>query len=58
MKIEHIALWTRNLETLKQFYVKYFHGIAGEKYHDKTTGFESYFVSFSFGTKLEIMQSN
>ncbi|MBA5770552.1 glyoxalase/bleomycin resistance/extradiol dioxygenase family protein, partial [Escherichia coli] len=24
MKIEHVALWTTNLEQMKQFYVTYF----------------------------------
>jgi len=56
MKIEHIALWTKNLESMKQFYVDYFDGLAEAKYHNKETDFESYFISFSAGARLEIMQ--
>lgn len=56
MKIEHIALWTKNLESMKQFYIDYFDGVAISKYHNKNTNFESYFISFSTGARLEIMQ--
>jgi catechol 2,3-dioxygenase-like lactoylglutathione lyase family enzyme len=32
MQIEHVALWTDDLERLKEFYVRYFGARAGEKY--------------------------
>src|SRR5665648_689994 len=35
MRIEHVAIWTGDLERLKKFYTKYFNCIAGEKYHNK-----------------------
>jgi lactoylglutathione lyase len=56
MKIEHIAIWTENLESLKQFYVKYFHVSCGEKYINPKKNFESYFLSFEDGCRLELMQ--
>jgi len=56
MRIHHIAIWTHNLETLKDFYQTFFDGQIGTKYHNPTTGFESYFVSFDSGPSLEIMQ--
>lgn len=56
MKIEHIAIWTNDIERLKDFYVKYFNAKAGEKYINKTKNFESYFLSFDEGCRLEIMQ--
>lgn len=56
MKIEHIAIWTKDIEKLKDFYVKYFDGIAGEKYVNEKKHFESYFISFKAGARLEIMQ--
>ncbi|HLN55603.1 MAG TPA: VOC family protein [Bacteroidales bacterium] len=56
MTLDHIAIWTRNLEQLKDFYVKFFDGSANEKYVNRETGFESYFVSFGSGSRLEIMQ--
>lgn len=57
MKIEHIALWTTNLERIKEFYEKYFGGKSGERYHNENTGFESYFITFDSGARLEIMTS-
>lgn len=56
MRIEHIAIWTQNLEELKNFYVNYFGGICGEKYVNSKKGFESYFISFENGARLELMQ--
>lgn len=56
MKIEHIAIWTKDIERLKKFYVDYFDGIAGDKYTNSSKNFESYFISFQSGARLEIMQ--
>lgn len=53
--IEHIAIWTNRLEELKDYYITYFDGISNEKYHNKTNQFQSYFISFSFGARLELM---
>ena len=56
MQIEHIAIWTDNLEELKEFYVNYFDGQAGEKYYNPKKEFESYFIEFESGARLEIMR--
>lgn len=56
MKIEHIALWTKNLEKMKSFYEQYFDAKAGEKYSNPKKQFESYFLSFESGSRLELMQ--
>ncbi len=56
MIIDHVAIWTTQLEKLKDFYVKYFNGRANEKYLNKERHFESYFVAFDSGTRLELMQ--
>lgn len=56
MRIEHIAIWTQNLEKLKDFYVNFFDGICGEKYINSKKGFESYFIKFEDGARLELMQ--
>ena len=56
MKIEHIAIWTSDLERLKDFYTQYFQASAGQKYHNPKTGFQSYFLTFASGARLEIMQ--
>jgi lactoylglutathione lyase len=55
MKIEHIALWTNQLELLKDFYTTYFGGKAGNKYINEKKAFTSYFISFASGARLEIM---
>jgi len=56
MHIEHIALWTANLEELKAFYETYFQARAGEKYANPAKGFESYFLTFVSGARLELMR--
>ena len=61
MRIEHVAVWTNQLETMKDFYVKYFGGVAGEKYvskEHKGGRFESYFLTMGTGARLEIMQES
>lgn len=55
MKIEHIAIWTNKLEELKEFYCKYFGGTSNDKYTNTKKGFESYFITFDEGARLEIM---
>lgn len=56
MKIEHIAIWTNNLEEMKDFYTRFFHGKANEKYVNQKKHFESYFIQFESGTRLELMR--
>jgi lactoylglutathione lyase len=56
MVIDHVAIWTTQLEKLKDYYAKYFNGRPNKKYLNKDRHFESYFVSFDSGTRLELMQ--
>ena len=55
MKLDHIAILTGNIEILKDYYVKYFNGIPGEKYTNPRTLFQSYFITFDSGARLEVM---
>lgn len=55
MRIEHIAVYVNNLEGAKEFFEKYFNAVSGEMYHNQNTGFQSYFLSFESGSRLEIM---
>lgn len=55
MKIEHIALYVNDLEKAKDFFVTYFDACSNEGYHNPTTDFYSYFLSFSDGSRLELM---
>ena len=56
MRIVHIAVWTRDLETMRVFYERYFGGRSGEKYVNRAKGFESYTVRLG-DTALELMRS-
>ena len=58
MKIAHVALWVRSLEREKTFYETYFDGKTGDKYINKKKGFESYFIAFDDGMRLELMKRN
>jgi lactoylglutathione lyase len=57
MKIDHVAIWTKHLEELKDFYVRHFCGRANKKYINRKTHFESYFLTFDSGSSLELMTS-
>lgn len=56
MKIEHIAMYVNDLESARDFFLKYFSGKSNSGYHNKETDFRSYFISFDDGTRLEIMK--
>ena len=55
MRIEHIAIWTTNLARCKHFYTSYFGATAGPDYINPAKGFESCFISFADGARLEAM---
>ncbi len=55
MILEHVAIWTTDIDLLKDYYVKYFQGVPNAKYTNETTGFQSYFLNFASGARLEIM---
>ena len=56
MHIEHVGLWTDNLERLKSFYETYFGASAGDRYVNPRKQFESYFLTFASGARLELMR--
>ncbi len=55
MNIDHVAMYVNDLEKAKEFFITYFYTSSNELYHNKTTGFCSYFLTFDNGTRLEIM---
>ncbi len=55
MTLEHVAIWTNDLEKLKAYYQRYFGGVANTKYRNETKQFESYFLTFASGARLELM---
>jgi lactoylglutathione lyase len=55
MTLEHVAIWTSQLEVLKDFYTRFFDGVANQKYINPKKKFESYFLHFASGARLELM---
>ena len=57
MRIDHAALFCRDLEQLRQFFINYFDARSNEQYHNSRTGLRTYILSFTEGsTRLELMQ--
>jgi len=54
-KIKHIAIWVNDIEQMKDFYINNFKATAGKKYYNRKKGFQSYFLSLSSGTQIELM---
>ena len=55
MRIEHVAVWTHDLERLRAFYERWLGGKAGERYERPETSYASYFLEFDGGGRLELM---
>ena len=55
MRIEHVAMYVKDLEAARDFFVKYLDGRSNGGYHNPNTGFRSYFISFDGGARLELM---
>lgn len=56
MRIDHLAIWVRDLERMRTFYETYFEATANQKYTNVAKQFSSYFLSFATDCRLEIMQ--
>jgi lactoylglutathione lyase len=57
IRIEHVSMWSEDIERLAAFYVHYFGATVGDKYTNPKKGFESYFLSFAGGARLELMST-
>ena len=55
MRLEHVALYVDDLEAMRAFYCDYLGATANTKYPNQKTGFQSYFLSFESGARVEIM---
>ena len=55
MTLEHVAIWTTQLEELKNYYIRYFDASSNVKYINPAKKFESYFLHFASGARLELM---
>ncbi len=55
MKIEHVAIWAKDIDKVCEFYHKYFGGVVHPLYHNPTKQFTSRFITFDDGARLEVM---
>lgn len=55
MKIEHIAIYVKDLESSRNFFQQFFGGISNDGYHNPNTGLRTYFLTFEDGARLELM---
>lgn len=55
VRLEHVALWVRDLDAVAAFYARYFDARVGARYENPRKGFQSRFVEFGSGARLEIM---
>lgn len=56
MRIEHIAIWTHDLEGMRNFYTHYFAAMSGSCYYNHSKEFRSYFLSFEGECRIELME--
>ena len=57
MEIEHVAMYVNDLEATRAFFVDYLGAVSSNGNHNPKTDFQSYFLSFDSGARLEIMHS-
>ncbi len=55
MKLDHLAMYVEDLEGAKEFFIRFFAAETNEEYYNPQTGLRTYFLSFSGGSRLEIM---
>jgi len=55
VRIEHVALWVRDLDAMREFYERQLGARSGPRYTNVATGFVSCFVSYGEGPRIELM---
>jgi lactoylglutathione lyase len=55
VRVDHVALWVRDLERARAFYVERLGGRSGPLYQNPRSGLRSYFVWFGEGARIELM---
>ena len=46
----------KDLEVMREFYIKYFSAVSNDGYYNSGTGFRSYFLTFEDGVRMELMR--
>ena len=54
-RLEHVALWVRDIDAVAAFYARYFQARIGPRYENPRKGFQSRFLEFAPGARLEVM---
>jgi lactoylglutathione lyase len=54
-RIEHVAMWVRDLDLVCSFYADHFGAVAGGRYENIAKGFASRFLTFESGARIEVM---
>ena len=57
VRIEHIAVWVDDLDALGAFYARAFGARVGPRYVNAAKGFESCFLTFDSGARIELMKT-
>jgi lactoylglutathione lyase len=55
VRIDHVAVWVRDLDRARAFYVGRLGGTGGPYYENPVTGLRTCFVTFGDGARLELM---
>lgn len=55
MRIDHTALYVKDLEGAKAFFETYLGAVSNQGYYNPHTHFRSYFLRFDDGCRLELM---
>ena len=55
VRIEHVGVWVADIDRVAAFYAKYFGAQVGNLYRNAGKGFESRFLTFAGGARLEVM---
>jgi lactoylglutathione lyase len=56
VRITHVAVWTRDIERIREFYEHWFGAESSPRYDNPAKQFSSYFLSIGEGVRLELMQ--
>src|SRR5512139_2671612 len=54
-RLDHVALWVRDLDAVCAFYAHHFGASVGPLYRNEAKGFASRFLSFEGGARIEAM---
>ena len=54
-RLEHIAMWVRDLDRVCAFYAEHLNATVGDLYENPRKGFCSRFLTFDDGARIEVM---